>query len=227
MAIGEKAYDDNTINGATIFSRNPYQWRVMSPYGYARTVGWGVAQPQPGAHARFIHQTISLNNSLNHEAQTSVDSREPKNIWEDGLDKAMAATRLVDKPGEKRDAVSDKKRHTAAPPTVIHGDKPKPSRLSSFRKAVGLKSSEERTVAKDEKAVAAGMQLRDDIVAEEQSRWPDEPWREVVSTYLDKVGMTAMVAELRADKPLQYLHLLRAGYFEPIPVAVSSRWRIH
>ena len=31
--------------------------------------------------------------------------------------------------------------------------------------------------------------------------------------------MTNKIAGLRANQPIQYLHLLRAGYFEPIPVA--------
>ncbi|RKO83097.1 hypothetical protein BDK51DRAFT_31042 [Blyttiomyces helicus] len=34
--------------------------------------------------------------------------------------------------------------------------------------------------------------------------------------------MTAHVAELRKKKPIQYLHLLRAGYFEPIPAAWAT-----
>jgi hypothetical protein len=37
--------------------------------------------------------------------------------------------------------------------------------------------------------------------------------------YQDKVGMTSKIAHLRYHQPIQYLHLLRAGYFEPIPVA--------
>ena len=34
--------------------------------------------------------------------------------------------------------------------------------------------------------------------------------------------MTKKVADLRARQPIQYLHLLRAGYFEPIPVAWAN-----
>ncbi|KIW34669.1 uncharacterized protein PV07_01436, partial [Cladophialophora immunda] len=35
--------------------------------------------------------------------------------------------------------------------------------------------------------------------------------------------MTGKIAYLRARQPIQYLHLLRAGYFEPIPVAWATQ----
>lgn len=35
--------------------------------------------------------------------------------------------------------------------------------------------------------------------------------------------METKIAHLRACQPLQYLHLLRAGYFEPIPVAWADQ----
>jgi hypothetical protein len=35
--------------------------------------------------------------------------------------------------------------------------------------------------------------------------------------------MTKTIANLRVRKPVQYLHLLRAGYFEPIPVAWATQ----
>jgi hypothetical protein len=44
-----------------------------------------------------------------------------------------------------------------------------------------------------------------------------------VANYQEKVGMFRMIADLRARKPIQYLHLLRAGYFEPIPVAWATQ----
>lgn len=65
--------------------------------------------------------------------------------------------------------------------------------------------------------------LRDDIVGEENGRWPDKEWRELVRTYQEKTGMTKKIAILRAVHPIQYLHLLRAGYFEPIPVAWAKQ----
>lgn len=65
-------------------------------------------------------------------------------------------------------------------------------------------------------------ELRQEILAEESGRWPDEQWRQVVAAYQKKVGMTNRIADLRARCPSQYLHLLRAGYFEPIPVAWAT-----
>jgi hypothetical protein len=35
--------------------------------------------------------------------------------------------------------------------------------------------------------------------------------------------MTQKIADLRTRRPIQYLHLLRAGYFEPIPVAWANQ----
>jgi hypothetical protein len=44
-----------------------------------------------------------------------------------------------------------------------------------------------------------------------------------VAAYQEKVGMTKKIADLRLRRPIQYLHLLRAGYFEPIPVAWAGQ----
>ena len=86
-----------------------------------------------------------------------------------------------------------------------------------------MKSSEERGIAKVEKGVARWTALRNDIIAEEDGRWPDEQWRAIVMNYQVKVGMLDMIAKLREKSPTQYLHLLRAGYFEPIPVAWATQ----
>jgi len=88
---------------------------------------------------------------------------------------------------------------------------------------VGIKSSDERATAKSEKAAGQGIELRHKILAEEAGRWPDDETRQIVATYQNKVGMEAKIAHLRARQPLQYLHLLRAGYFEPIPVAWADQ----
>lgn len=93
------------------------------------------------------------------------------------------------------------------------------SRLSKFRQSIGIKSSEERQVSKAVKAADKDLSLRNAIVEEEQGRWPDAQWRQIVEIYQEKSGMTKKIADLRAKYPIQYLHLLRAGYFEPIPVA--------
>ena len=90
------------------------------------------------------------------------------------------------------------------------------SKFSRFKTAMGVKSPEE-------KSTAQALDLREAILYEEQGRWPDDEWRRIVASYQEKVGMTHKIAELRAWKPIQYLHLLKAGYFEPIPVAWATR----
>ena len=84
----------------------------MSPYGYYQSAWGGQQRPQPGYHAQSIHQTIALNNSLNAEAQASVDAREPRvNIWDDGaLDAAMSQLNIAAANNKKRPIkASDKK----------------------------------------------------------------------------------------------------------------------
>ena len=90
------------------------------------------------------------------------------------------------------------------------------SKISSFRKSLGLKRSED-------KALEMAAKLRAAILSEEAGRWPDSAHRQLVADYQLKVGMAGHIAAMRAQKPLQYLHLLRAGYFEPIPVAWATQ----
>lgn len=121
--------------------------------------------------------------------------------------------------------VSDEMRQSVSSPSAngTAEKAAKSSRLSSFRKSIGIKSSEEKVIAKTEKMVDKGRDLRNKILAEEQGRWPDDQWRYIVAVYQDKVGMTTRIADLRARRPIQYLHLLRAGYLEPIPVAWANQ----
>lgn len=98
----------------------------------------------------------------------------------------------------------------------------KPSKFAGLKKALAIKSSEERAADKFEKAKIKARELRFTILQEEQDRWPDQEWRQIVAAYQDKVGMTGKILDLRTRQPLEYLHLLRAGYFEPIPVAWAN-----
>ena len=160
-----------------------------------------------------------MNNSLNREAQAKIDEKEPKHsIWEDDddqLETAMSNLGFSDKKLQAELPANQQKRPSLGPE--------KASRLSSFRKSIGIKSGDERAVVKAQKNVSKGNSIRDDILAEEQNRWPDAEWQQLVLTYQDKVGMTKKIAELRTRSPIQYLHLLRAGYFEPIPVAWANQ----
>lgn len=230
LPIGEKAYNDNNRNTG-IFSSNPYRFSVVSPYGYYQNAWRGPTKPQPGYHAQSIHQTIALNNNLNAEAQTKIDAKEPRvNIWDEKvLDTALAQLSLSGTNDKKQPVkASDEKaraegRQSLAPPPAAVERPAKPSKLASFRKSIGIKSSDERVIAKTEKMVDKGLGIRDAILAEEEGRWPDHQWRFLVATYQEKVGMTNKIADLRNRHPIQYLHLLRAGYFEPIPVAWANQ----
>ncbi|KAK9257558.1 hypothetical protein V1519DRAFT_457131, partial [Lipomyces tetrasporus] len=208
----------------TIFSNNPYRRRVVSPYGYYQPA-WGPQRPNPDSHASSIHQTIQLNNTLNREAQGKIDAKEPKiNIWDDSkLNVAMSNMTIAAAGDQKRPAetASDEKRQSISVPLRNNNAETstKSSKLASFRKSLGIKSSEEKAVAKTTKEIAHARELRNAILEEEQGRWPDEQWRQIVAVYQEKVGMTRKIAHLRARQPIQYLHLLRAGYFEPIPVS--------
>jgi len=218
----------------------------VSPYGY-QSAWRGQQRPQPGYHAQSIRQTIALNNSLNVEAQAIIDAKGPKvNIWDDGaldvLTSQLSIAAANDKkrtiktsdskfPGEKQPIQGSDEKHSdetrqgvASSSTNGNAEKPvKSSRLSSLRKSIGIKSSEERAVAKTEKMVDKGRELRNAILAEEEGRWPDDQWQYIVAVYQEKVGMTKKIADLRARHPVQYLYLLRAGYFEPIPVAWADQ----
>lgn len=229
MYPGEKAYTDYNPNGQGIGlfgSSNPYRYTVVSPYGYRQATYWGgQARPQPSYHAKSIHQTIDLNNKLNKDAQASIDAHEPRvNIWDDGALDAQMQQLNIAALNDKKNYPDEKRQSVAAPSANGNSEKSgKTSKLSGFRKAIGIKSSEERAVAKVEKLVDQGRGLRDEILREEQGRWPDDQWRYIVAVYQDKVGMTEKIAHLRAHQPTQYLHLLRAGYFEPIPVAWADQ----
>lgn len=196
--------------------------RVVSPFGYVQQ--WRPIAPRPSYHAKSIHQTINLNNSLNKEAQAKVDAKEPKHdIWaEDQLDAAMSSLSVRDGKksisGEKGNASIDlgSKRDSVSRSQSVSVAKSKPSRLASFRKSIGLKPPEV-------KAMEKATDLRAAILSEENSRWPNSRWRDIVYAYQEKVGMSTKIAELRARYPIQYLHLLRAGYFEPIPVAWADQ----
>ena len=159
--------------------------------------------------------------------------RKPKvNIWDDKAPDAAMSRLSIAASNDKGRPVkaSDDKHPYEKQPSVASSTandnaetNAKSSKLSSFRKSIGIKSSEERSVAKTEKMMDKGRELRNAILAEEEGRWPDEQWRYIVAVYQDKIGMTRKVADLRMRHPIQYLHLLRAGYFEPIPVAWANQ----
>jgi len=196
--------------------------------------GWnGIKTPDPHYHAKSVHQTIQLNASLNAEAQNAINAKEPRyNIWEaNHLDSSMSRMSISTAPSSSQvddtklpvEKPSAEKRQSIAGPSKTGNTKDvKQSKLTGLRKALSIRTSEERAEIKREKTLAHGQQLRNAILYEENGRWPDQEWRQIVAAYQEKVGMTKKIADLRARHPTQYLHLLRAGYFEPIPVAWAN-----
>lgn len=236
MYPGEKSYNDFNYGGA-LFNSNPYTFNVVSPYGYNNGFASSYyyrPSPRPEYHAQNIHQTINMNNRLNRQAQMDIDSQEPKiNIWDEtALDDAMAKL-TVSNNDEKSQSTGktdqksrDEKRRSVPgiPESGSAADQGKKSkRMSGFKKALGLKSPEEKAISKAQKMFAAGHELRNAILREEEGRWPDESTKHIVAVYQEKVGMAGKIAHLRDHQPIQYLHLLRAGYFEPIPVAWADQ----
>lgn len=210
-----------------------------------------VRSPDARYYTQSVQQTIQLNASLNAQAQASIDAKEPTvSIWDNDLESSMAKLNMGSKPSGKMDEKSrssekgqinkrasialskDEKSQSSEKGQInkrasialsTNGEASKTSRFAGFKKALNIKSTEEKAVAKVSKVMRRGHELRELILTEENGRWPDVQWRQIVAAYQDKVGMTRKIAHLRAHQPTQYLHLLRAGYFEPIPVAWATQ----
>lgn len=199
MYPGEKHYHDCTQ--VRLFNNNPYRGAVASPYGFGGSTFYGVQRPDPEYHARFLQQMNTLNESLNTKAQAAVEAMEPSfNIWEvDQLQSSMSNIGIG--PSINR---------------IVTGEK---SKRASLKKALSIRSSEEKVASKTSKIFSEARALMDSILKEENGRWPEPEDRQIVAAYQEQVGMSQKVAALRTRNPLQYIHLLKAGYFEPIPRA--------
>lgn len=199
MYPGEKAY--HGCYQMPVFTNNPYSYSVISPYGFGSSF-IGIQIPDPHYHAKSVHQTIKLNAALNVKAQASINSKEPNfSIWEiDQLETSMSNMAV------------------AGPSTYGDNKSARTSKISRLKNTLSIKSSEERAVSKLRKRLAYAVELQNAILEEENYRWPGQNERRIVVAYQENIGMVSRTAELRARQPIQYLHLLRAGYFEPIPV---------
>lgn len=203
---GEKAYTDSTIG---LNWSNPYRFKIVSPFGPG-TISSGTAyvggslqgsrnsspyqKPVPKYHTQAIQQMIKLNAELNLEAQRNIEAREPKgSIWADVDTSNLEKWQKAEEPGPSR-----------------------ASRLSRAMDILHIKSPEQR-------AAQEAQRLKDLIIAEELGRWPGDECRNIVRVYQEKTQMAQKIAHLRSHCPIQYLHLLRAGYFEPIPVAWADK----
>ncbi|KAH8678159.1 hypothetical protein BX600DRAFT_479497 [Xylariales sp. PMI_506] len=228
---GEKNYGDIPDGG--LLKNNPYSSGVVSPYGpgagYQTNLnGRTSMRPLPNYHFQWIHQTIDLHSKLNEEAQKRVDAMEPKkSLWVDDelavlMDELSAGDSTQSSRGTGHHQGKASRPHSNSKSLISKASssgEASTSKLLSFKKAIGIKSAQTEDVT----ATLSPLELRNAILAEEKNRWPDEEWRTIVKAYQDKVGLTSRIAELRASRPLQYWHLLKAGYFEPIPAAWTDR----
>lgn len=174
-----------------------------------------------------MQQTIELNAHLNAKAQTKVDALEPTvNIWNDEqMTEPQTVTSALHKDAQDNKPSGTGSSVNAPSPVTVTGtsQSSKAPWYGSIKKALSIKSSEERAMEKQIKMRAHRMELRNSIVEEEAGRWPTPEWRQLVMDYQEKVGMRTKISDLRDRSPIQYLHLLRAGYFEPIPVAWADQ----
>ncbi|KAG9245019.1 hypothetical protein BJ878DRAFT_40390 [Calycina marina] len=227
MYPGEKFYHNN-FQTQLLGTSNPYRWGVVSPYGnYGAQSNWGMLpQVSPKWHSVSVRQTIDLNHQLNDKAQNEIDAQEPRfNIWNhDELSAAMAKL-SVDRNSHPEDKKSppDQRNRISTSDNGKSSKTAKKSKFASFKKGLGMKTADEKEIIRIEKAIAFAQGIRNSILQEESGRWQDDQWRLLVAQYQAKVGMTRKIADLRARYPIQYLHLLRAGYFEPIPVAWAQQ----
>lgn len=192
--------------------KNPYS-RVPTPFAITTPGSYSTAKPTLFGYNQYIQKIVRLNATLNAEAQAAIDAIEPTStIWDtEDLETSI--------PNEA-DLISSSDTQQPAEQRLTHQNNPsdplaessKPSTFGSLKRMLSKKTTEE-------KAVIHIQGLRKAILDEEEGRWPNQEWRQLVATYQETVGISPKIAELRTRHPIQYFHLLRAGYFEPIPLA--------
>jgi hypothetical protein len=197
----------------TLFGKSPYG-RVPSPFGVNTPGPYRRSKPAPRYYDLYLQKVIELNISLNTAAQAAIEAMEMStNVWEnenpDINDTTSSSnTRDLTVQGHTfQDAHS-------APPT----DRPKDSKLTGLKKALSRKLVEQKL----DKTISHARGLRSAILEEEKGRWPTQEWRQLVAAYQETVGMRGPIGNFRDQHPIQYLHLLRAGYFEPIPASWAT-----
>ncbi|CAI7663604.1 unnamed protein product [Penicillium crustosum] len=208
MYPGELAYHDSHSSARTM--KNPYS-RVPTPFAITTPGSYSTAKPTLFGYNQYIQKIVRLNATLNAEAQAAIDATEPTStIWD------------VEETSTPNDAdtTSSSDIQQPAGQRLTHQNNPsgsptegsKPSTFDSLKRMLSKKTTEEKTVIHTRG-------LRKAILDEEEGRWPNQEWRQLVATYQETVGIGTKVADLRTRHPIQYFHLLRAGYFEPIPLA--------
>ncbi|KAJ5206348.1 hypothetical protein N7491_003032 [Penicillium cf. griseofulvum] len=208
---GESAYYDS--HSSALIMKSPYS-RVPSPFQLATSGTYITAKPTRSGYNQYLRKTIELNASLNTAAQAAIEAKEPTStIWDTEETSVPDEANPMTPSDTRQPAVQDLTLQNN--PSGPLAESPKLSTFSSLKRMLSKKTSEE----KEEKSAIDTKGLRMAILEEEQGRWPNQEWQRLVAAYQETVGIRQKTAGLRARHPIQYLHLLRAGYFEPIPVA--------
>ncbi|KAJ5961539.1 hypothetical protein N7501_006480 [Penicillium viridicatum] len=192
--------------------KNPYS-RVPSPFAITTPGSYSTAKPTLFGYNQYIQKIVRLNATLNAEAQAAIDEIEPTStIWDtEDLEPSMPNEAGPISSSETQQPAEQQLTHQNDPSGPLT-ESSKPSAFGSLKKMLSKKTTEE-------KAVIHTKGLRKAILDEEQGRWPNQEWRQLVETYQETVGISPKIADLRTRHPIQYFHLLRAGYFEPLPLA--------
>ncbi|KAJ5971856.1 uncharacterized protein N7479_001774 [Penicillium vulpinum] len=209
---GESAYHDS--HSSALIAKNPYS-RVPSLFPLTTPGTYTRARPTPSGYNHYLQKMIQLNASLNAAAQTAIDAKEPVSIWdtEDTETSVSNESDATASPDTQQPAIQGLSHQKNPSGTLTESSKP--SAFGSLKRMLSKNTSEEKAG----KISIHPKELRAAILEEEQGRWPSQEWRQLVEAYQETVGISQKVADLRARRPIQYLHLLRAGYFEPIPMA--------
>lgn len=208
IRAGELAYHDSHSSARTM--KNPYS-RVPTPFAITTPGSYSTAKPTLFGYNQYIQKIVRLNATLNAEAQAAIGATEPTStIWDveetsTPNDADTTSSSDIQQPAEQR---LTHQNNPSGSPT----EGSKPSTFDSLKRMLSKKTTEEKTVIHTRG-------LRKAILDEEEGRWPNQEWRQLVATYQETVGIGTKVADLRTRHPIQYFHLLRAGYFEPIPLA--------
>lgn len=195
--------------------KNPYS-RVPSPFPVTTPGSYNTAKPTPSGYNQCLQKIVRLNATLNAAAQATINSKEPTStIWDtEDLEASVPNEADATASSHTQQAAAQGLTHQNNPPGPL-AEGSKPSAFGSLKKMLSKKTPEEKA----EKAATHTRGLRMAILEEEQGRWPNQEWRQLVAAYQEAVRISQKIADLRARHPIQYLHLLRAGYFEPIPAA--------
>lgn len=199
MYPGEKSH----IAGSHTFSLfNPYLTDIVSPYGYIGVLNntrYGI--------------TASYNPIIQPDPELHMHS----------IQQTLKVNDMLNQQAKAHIDAKEPKRSIWATEDALGGqtdaegqtDVNHLSKLDRAKKFLHINASRKES--------EEAQTLRQAILEEEAGRWSDDMSRQIATEYQNHMGIARKIAQLRVYQPIQYLHLLRAGYFDPIPVAWAER----